>query len=139
MREYIESNAVRRKMARSKVEGDLYKKMNNVIYGAQLHDRSKHLDAEIVMGGGSRLAELVKKPQFKTFIEFSDQTGLVIKRKQKILQTNCTPIAFGILSVSKLILLRNYYNILLPALQRTGAETITCYSDTGASKTSRFT
>ena len=81
--------------------------------------------------GGSRLSELVKKPQFKTFIEFSDQTGLVIKRKQKILQTNCTPIAFGILSVSKLILLRNYYNILLPALQRSGAETITCYSDTG--------
>ena len=130
MRAYIESNALRRKKARSKVESDLYKKLNNVIYGAQLHDRSRHVDAEIVMGQ-LRLAELVRKPQFKNFIEFSSQTGLVIKRKRKILQTNCTPIAFGILSVSKLILLRNYYNVLLPALRRSGAETITCYSDTG--------
>ena len=128
--DYIDKNMFLRKHSKSKAEGSLYKLLCNTIYGSCLHDRVKHVSAELIFGR-EKCQNLIKNPCFQNLIEFSEDAGLGIKRKRKIMVTNCTPVAFGILSLSKLILLRNYYEVLEPTLAKSGAITTLSYSDTG--------
>ena len=85
------------------------------------------MNAELIFGG-AELRKCVRKPIFKNFIEFSDNCGLAVKNKREILMNSASPLAFSILSVSKLILLKEYYDVLEPSLRRHGAVTTVKYT-----------
>ena len=103
--------------------------LSNSLYGSTLHDVSKRVTASLTFGS-HKISKIVKSPIFSNFIEFSPNCGLAIRRKSHVILTNPTAIAFGILSVSKLILLRGYYSIMEPAFKARGAVTSMKYSDT---------
>ena len=63
VKEYIDFNTERRKIAQNSFERDFYKLMNNVCYGKSMENVRNHRHFEIAVGK-SKVQKLIAKPQF---------------------------------------------------------------------------
>ena len=64
LKPYIEFNAEKRKNARNDFEKDIFKLLNNAVFGKTMEDKRKHLDFEIV-SDEKRFTKCVNSPSFK--------------------------------------------------------------------------
>lgn len=111
LKPWIDFNTGKRKEAKSDFETDLFKLMNNSVYGKTMEDKRNHMDFELV-DNEVRYEKCVNNPTFKN--RFIINENLVGVEKTKAVLKLDKPIFLGmtILDISKLHMYQFYYDVL---------------------------
>jgi hypothetical protein len=126
LKEWIDFNTEKRKQATNDFEKDLFKLMNNAVFGKTMEDVKNRMDFELVKSE-KRLEKLVAKPTFKCSHQINDGLVGVESCKHTIKLNKPIQIGVAILDLSKLHMYNFYYNVLKPRYE----ENIQlCYTDT---------
>ena len=113
LKPYIEFNTDKRKNANNDFEKDVYKLMNNAVFGKTMEDKRKHLDFEIV-NDETRLMKCVNNPSFKHSHIISDNLVGVEKQKGQLKLDKPIFIGMSILDLTKEHMYKFYYNVMKP-------------------------
>ena len=110
---YIESNTEKRKNARNDFEKDIFKLLNNAVFGKTMEDKRKHLDFEIV-SDERRFMKCVNNPSFKHSHIINENLVGVEKQKPKLKLDKPIFIGMSILDLSKQHMYKFYYDVMKP-------------------------
>ena len=113
LKPYIEFNTEKRKNANNDFEKDVYKLMNNAVFGKTMEDKRKHLDFEIV-SDETRFMKCVNNPSFKHSHIISDNLVGVEKQKAQLKLDKPIFIGMSILDLSKQHMYKFYYDVMKP-------------------------
>eukprot|EP00794_Sanderia_malayensis_P000925 gene925-biopygen184 len=109
LKKYIDFNTIKRTNARNDFEKDLFKLMNNAVFGKTTENVRNHRKFDICTRG-ERLTEWVHSPQFYGVIEVNDDT-LIVQGKLKTVHLNKSIyLGFSILDLSKEHMYDFHYN-----------------------------
>ena len=107
---YIKLNTNLRKKAKNDFEKDLYKLMNNSVFGKSIQDQRKHIDVRLALNEQKAKKWLIK-PNFDTF-NILDEEKVLIKMKKTVVKLNKPVyIGFTVLEFSKAHMFELHYNI----------------------------
>ena len=133
LRPYIELNTRLRAASKSDFEKDLFKLMNNAIYGKTMENVRDRVQIKLIAPGDNRdyAANMFTSRQYKSHKIFTDNTGnklTVVRSTQPEVKLN-KPIMVGatILDLSKLTMYKFWYGVLK---HRYGSRVRLCYTDT---------
>ena len=113
MQPYIEMNTDFRKRATSDFEKNLYKLMNNSVYGKTMENLRKRIDVKLIRGHEEeRLRKLITKPSFHEVRIFDHDLAAVHMTKEKIVFNKPIQVGMTVLDLSKLLMYDFYYNHL---------------------------
>eukprot|EP00438_Fugacium_kawagutii_P007257 Skav211577 [mRNA] locus=scaffold2228:403820:405304:+ [translate_table: standard] len=126
LKPYIEFNTERRKQARNDFEKDIFKLLNNAVFGKTMEDKRKHLDFEIV-NDEKRFMKCVNNPSFKHSHIINENLVGVEKQKPKLKLDKPIFIGMSILDLSKQHMYRFYYDVMKP---KYGVNVRMVYTDT---------
>ena len=115
IRDYIELNTKMRAEAKTEPEKDIFKLMNNSLFGKSCENPLKYLEAKILTED-YEILKAVSKPTCKDVIRYENYTLIEFYKKE---------IQFGkpiylrstVLELSKLHMYKFFYNILNPSLK----------------------
>ena len=113
LKPYIEFNTEKRKNARNDFEKDVYKLMNNAIFGKTMEDKRKHLDFEVV-SDETRYMKCVSNLNFKHSHIINENLVGVEKQKTKLKLDKPIFIGMSILDLSKQHMYKFYYDVMKP-------------------------
>ena len=113
LKPYIEFNTEKRKNARNDFEKDVYKLMNNAIFGKTMEDKRKHLDFEVV-SDETRYMKCVSNPNFKHSHIINENLVGVEQQKTKLKLDKPIFIGMSILDLSKQHMYKFYYDVMKP-------------------------
>ena len=113
LKPYIEFNTEKRKNARNDFEKDIFKLLNNMVFGKTMEDKRKHLDFEIV-SDERWFMKCVKNPSFKHSHIINENLVGVEKRKPKLKLDKPIFIGMSILDLSKQHMYKFYYDVMKP-------------------------
>ncbi len=125
LKEYIDFNTQKRTHARNDFEKDLFKLMNNSVFGKTMENVRNHGRFEICTDG-EVLRKWVRNPNFNGVIEINEDTLLVEKKLRKVTLNKPMYIGFSILDISKTLMYDFHYNFAKPNLPNVEL----CYMDT---------
>ena len=108
---YIELNQNLRKDAKQEHEKDLYKLMNNSVYGKTCENLTKRSDIRLVTTEAQR-KRLTEKPHCQSFRIFGESLAAVQMEKLFTKIDKPTQVGFKVLEASKLVMMRFYYDQL---------------------------
>ena len=103
----------KRKNARNDFEKDIFKSLNNAVFGKTMEDKWKHLDFEIV-SGEKRFMKCANNPSFKHSHIINENLVGVEKQKPKLELDKPIFIGMSILDLSKQHMYRFYYDVMKP-------------------------
>ena len=129
LNDYIKMNGEKRRQAKTKSFSHLIKAILNLIYGKSLANKRDRLNVKMVLGE-TQFKKEVNRGSFVRYMEFSETCGLAVHQKKSFYADNPVYIASNILSISKLIMFRFYYQTLLPCMNKRHISTIAGYLDT---------
>ena len=111
LKQYIEFNTQKRKMARNNFEKNFFKLMNNSVFGKTIENLRNRTNVELVHTP-KRFLKLVAKPHVHSFQRFNNDL-VAVKMKIRTLKMNRPNYAgMVILDLAKLLMYDFYYNIL---------------------------
>ena len=113
LKPYIEFNTEKRKNARNDFEKDIFKLLNNAVFGKTMEDKRKHLDFEIV-SDERRFMKCVNNPSFKHSHIINENLVGVEKQKPKLKLDKPIFIGMSILDLSKQQMYKFYYDVMKP-------------------------
>ena len=113
LKPFIEFNTEKRKNAKNDFEKDLFKLMNNSVYGKTVENVRKHGDYEIV-NTPERFQKLVNKPLFKHRYIINEDLVIVEKDKHTVELNKPIYMGMSILDFSKTHMYSFYYDVLKP-------------------------
>ena len=115
IRDYIELNTKMRAEAKTEPEKDIFKLMNNSLFGKSCENPLKYLEAKILTND-YEILKAVSKPTCKDVIRYENYT--LIELYKKAIQYD-KPIYLGstVLELSELHVYKFYYNVLNPSLK----------------------
>ena len=113
LKPYIEFNTEKRKNATNDFEKDIYKLLNNAVFGKTMADKRKHLDFEII-SDEKKFMKCVSNPSFKHSHIINENLVGVEKQRPKLKLDKPTPIGMSILDLSKQHMYRFYYDVMKP-------------------------
>ena len=115
IRDYIELNTKMRAEAKTEPEKDIFKLMNNSLFGKSCENPLKSLEAKILTNDYEKL-KAVSKPTCKDLIRFENYNLIEFYKKE--IQYD-KPIYLGstVLELSKLHMYEFYYDVLKPSLE----------------------
>ena len=113
LKPYIEFNTEKRKNARHDFEKDIFKLLNNAVFGKTMEDKRKHLDFEIV-SDERRFMTCVNNPSFKHSHIINENLVGVEKQKPKLKLDKPIFIGMSILDLSKQHMYKFYYDVMKP-------------------------
>ena len=116
LKPFIEFNTEKRKNANNDFEKDLFKLMNNSVYGKTMENVRKHGDFEIVHTP-ERFQKLVNKPLFKHRHIINEDLVIVEKDKHTVELSKPIYMGMSILDYSKIHMYSFYYDVLKPKYQ----------------------
>ena len=116
-------NTELRKLAKDDFEKDLFKLMNNAVFGKTMENIRKHRYIKLVKTDKKR-SKLVSEPNYHTMNYISKDLSIVEMNK---------PIYLGlsILDISKILMYEFWYDYMKP---KYGNDVKLCYMDTGSFK-----
>ena len=113
MEPYIRMNTELRKKAKSTFEKNLYKLMNNSVFGKTMENLRKRVDVRLVREGeGTKLRKLIAKPSYYDRKIFDEDLVAVHMRKTKLVLNKPIYVGMSILDLSKHLMYDIYYNQL---------------------------
>ena len=113
LKPYIEFNTEKRKNARNDFEKDMFKLLNDAVFGKTMEDKRKHLDFEIV-SDEKRFMKCVNNPSFKHSHIINENLVGVEKQKPKLKLDKPIFIGMSILDLSKQHMYRFYFDVIKP-------------------------
>ena len=113
LKPFIEFNTEKRKNAKNEFEKDLFKLMNNSVYGKTMENVRKHGDYELV-NTPERFQKLVNKPLFKHRHIINEDLVKVEKDKHTVELNKPIYMGMSISDYSKIHMYSFYYDVLKP-------------------------
>jgi hypothetical protein len=112
MKSYIDKNTESRKLAKDDFEKDLYKLLNNAVFGKTMENMRARVDVKLVTNE-HRLKKLVARPTYQ-FHEIINEELVMVNMGRKTLCLN-KPIyaGFSILEISKTLMFEFHYDTVL--------------------------
>ena len=126
LKPYIAFNTEKRKNARNDFEKDIFKLLNNAVFGKTMEDKRKHFDFEIV-SDERRFMKCVNNPSFKHSHIINENLVGVEKQKPKLKLDKPIFIGMSIPDLSKQHMCRFYYDVMKP---KYGVNIRMVYTDT---------
>ena len=93
LKPYIDMNTELRKLARDDFEKDLFKLMNNAVFGKTMEIIRKHRDIKLVTTDKKR-NKLVSEPNYYTMNYISEDLSIIEMNKTKVKMTTSSPEQF---------------------------------------------
>ena len=113
MKPYIEMNTEYRKRATCDFEKNLYKLMNNAVYGKTMENLRKRVDVKLIRGHEEeKLRKFIAKPTFHESRIFDHDLAAVHMNKEKIVFNKPIQVGMTVLDLSKHLMYDFYYNKL---------------------------
>ena len=129
LKPYIDKNTELRKIAvkeNNKFEADMFKLMNNAIYGKSIENVLKRQDIKFILDKKRKL-KYIARPEFKSETIFSDNLVAIHLNKMEIKFNKPIYLGFTILELSKYVMFEFVYDYLKP---KWGENITICGSDT---------
>ncbi len=111
MKPYIDFNTEKRKNAKNDFEKDLFKLMNNSVFGKTMENVRLRKNIELVCDP-KKCMKLAAKPQLESFKIINEGTVLFDRVRKSIVLDKPMYAGFAILELSKEIMYHFHYNII---------------------------
>ena len=122
----IDLNTELRKLARNDFEKDLFKLMNNSVFGKTMENIRKHKDIELVTTDKKRI-RLVSEPNYHTINLISEDFSIIEMKKTKVKMNKPIYLGLSILEISKILMYEFWYDYMKP---KYNDDVKLCYMDT---------
>ena len=110
LKPYIELNTELRKKAETEFEKDLWKLLNNSIYGKSIEDKRKHMNVKFALNPKQCL-KYVKSPLFENFKIINESLSLMKMKKKLVVLDKPIYIGTSVLELAKNYMYKIYYNM----------------------------
>ena len=119
-------NTELRKLARNDFEKDLFKLMNNSVFGKTMENIRKHRDIKLVTTDKKR-SKLVSEPNYHTINLISEDLSIIEMKKTKVKMNKPIYLGLSILEISKILMYEFWYDYIKP---KYNDNVKLCYMDT---------
>ena len=119
-------NTELRKLAKSDFEKDLFKLMNNSVFGKTMENIRKHRDIKLVTTDKKR-SKLVSEPNYHTINLISEDLSIIEMKKTKVKMNQPIYLGLSILEISKTLMYEFWYDYMKPKYAN---NVKLCYMDT---------
>ena len=119
-------NTELRKLAKDDFEKDLFKLMNNAVFGKTMENIRKHRDIKLVTTDKKR-NKLVSEPNYHTMNYISEDLSIIEMNKTKLKMNKPMYLGLSILDISKILMYEFWYDYMKPDY---GIDVKLCYVDT---------
>ena len=115
-----------RKLAKNDFGKDLFKLMNNSVFGKTMENTRKHREIKLVTTDKKR-SKLVSEPNYYTINLISEDLSITEMKKTKIKMSKPIYLGLSILEISKLLMYEFWYDYMKP---KYNDNVRLCYMDT---------
>ena len=119
-------NTELRKAAKNYFEKDLFKLMNNSVFGKTMENIRKHRDIKLVTTDKKR-SKLVSEPNYHTINLISEDLSIIEMKKTKVKMNKPIYLGLSILEISKILMYEFWYDYIKPKYDSNAK---LCYMDT---------
>ena len=119
-------NTELRKLAKYDFEKDLFKLMNNSVFGKTMENIRKHRDIKLLTAGKKR-SKLVSEPNDHTINLISEDLSIIEMKKTKVKMNKPIYLGLSILEASKILMYEFWYDNMKP---KYNDNVKLCYMDT---------
>ena len=120
-------NTELRKLAKNDFEKDLFKLMNNSVFGKTMENIRKHRDIKLVTSDKKKRSKLVSEPNYHTINLISDDLSIIEVKKTKVKMNKPIYLGLSILEISKILMYEFWYGYMKP---KYNDNVRLCYMDT---------
>ena len=103
LKPYIDMNTELRKLAKYDFEKDLFKLMNNAVFGKTMENIRKHRDIKLVTTDKKR-NKLVSEPNYHTMNYVSEDLSIIEMNKTKVKMNKPIYVGLSILDISEILM-----------------------------------
>ena len=119
-------NTELRKLAKDDFEKDLFKLMNNAVFGKTMENVRKHRDIKLVTTSKKR-NKLVSEPNYHTMNYISKDLSIIEMNKTRVKMNKPIYLGLSILDISKILMYEFWYDYMKPKYDN---DVQLCYMDT---------
>ena len=120
-------NSELRKAAKNDFEKDLFKLMNNSVFGKTMENIRKHREIKFVTTDKKKRNKLVSEPNYHTINLISEDLSIIEMKKTKVKMNKPIYLGLSILEISKILMYEFWYDYMKP---KYGNDVKFCYMDT---------
>ena len=106
-------NTELRKLAKNDFEKDLFKLMNNSVFGKTMENIRKHRNIKLVTTDKKR-SKLVSEPNYHTINLISEDLSIIEMKKTKVKMSKPIYLGLSILEISKILMYELWYDYMKP-------------------------
>ena len=125
LKQYIDMNTELRKLARNDFEKDLFRLMNNSVFGKTMENIRKHRDIKLVTTDKKR-SKLVSEPNYHTINLISEDLSIIEIKKTKVKMNKPIYSGLSIFEISKTLMYELGYDYKKPKYNN---DVKLCYMD----------
>ena len=125
LKPYIDMNTELRKLARNDFEKDLFKLVNNSVFGKTMENIRKHRDIKLVTTDRKR-SKLVSEPNYHTINLIYEELSIIEMKKTKVKMNKPIYLGLSILEISKTLMYEFWYDYMKPKYNN---DVKLCYMD----------
>ena len=103
LKPYIDTNTELRKLAKDDFEKDLFKLMNNTVFGKTMENIRKHRNIKLVTTDKKR-NKLVSEPNYHTINYISQDLSIIEMNKTKVKMNKPINLGLSILDINKILM-----------------------------------
>ena len=103
LKPYIDMNTELRKLAKDDFEKDLFKLMNNAVFGKTMENIRKHRDIKLVATDKKR-NKLVSERNYHTMSYISEDLSIIEMNKMRVKMNKSIYLGLSILDISKILM-----------------------------------
>ena len=126
LKPYIDMNTELRKVAKNDFKKDLFKLMNNSVFGKTMENIRKHRGIKLVTTDKKR-SKLVSEPNYHTINLISEHLSIIEMKKTKVKMKKPIYLGLSILEISKKLMYEFWYDYMKPKYDN---NVKLCYMDT---------
>ena len=113
LKAYIDMSTELRKAVKNDFEKDLFKLMNNSVFGKSMENIRKHRDIKLVTTDKKR-SKLVSEPNYHTINLILEDLSITEMKKTKVKMNKPIYLGLSILEISKILMYKFWYDYMKP-------------------------